>query len=101
MIKSLLSHLKLWQKFVLLDTLGAILVAVPLLLYIHESNKSVNSAALEASSIQTERTLLKALRLVQQHRGLSAIYVSGKDEVKDKRASLEVEVTKAFAEVDA
>ena len=101
MMKSLLSRLKLWQKFVLLDTLGAILVAVPLLLYIHESNKSVNSAALEASSIQSERVLLKALRLTQQHRGLSAIYLSGKDEVKEKRAALEADVTKAFAEADA
>ncbi|MGZ3241007.1 MAG: HAMP domain-containing protein, partial [Burkholderiaceae bacterium] len=100
MLRSLLSRLKLWQKFVLLDTLGAILVAVPLMLYIQESNKSVDTAALEASGIQTERTLLKAIQLAQQHRGLSSMVLSGNAEAKDKRAAKQEEVVRVFAELD-
>jgi methyl-accepting chemotaxis protein len=101
MIKSLLSRLKLWQKFVLLDTLGAVLVAVPLLLYIHESNKSVDAATMEISGVDPLRAVLRATQLTQQHRGLSAIVLSGNADAKDKRAAKQVEVDKAYADVDA
>jgi methyl-accepting chemotaxis protein len=101
MIKSLLSRLMLWQKFLLLDTLGAILVAVPFFLYIHESNKSIETAAMEVSGVDAERALLKSLQLTQQHRGLSAMALSGNSEAKGKRAAKQEDTTRAFAEFDA
>jgi methyl-accepting chemotaxis protein len=101
MIRSILNRLKLWQKFVLLDSLGAVLVAVPLLLYIHESNKSIGVAAIEASGIQAEHSLLKTIQLTQQHRGLSSLVLGGNAGAKDKRAVKQEEVTKAFSDLDS
>jgi len=100
MLKILLGRLKLWQKFVLLDGLGAILVAVPLLLFIAESNKGLNAAANEASGIEPARKILQALQLAQQHRGLSSMLLNGNTAAKDKRAAKQSEVDKAFAELD-
>jgi methyl-accepting chemotaxis protein len=100
MLKILLGRLKLWQKFVLLDSLGAILVAVPLLLFIHESNKNLDAAILEHQGIDPARKVLRAVQLTQQHRGLSALHLSGNAGAKDKRIEKQAEVEKAYAAAD-
>jgi methyl-accepting chemotaxis protein len=100
-MSTLLNRLLLWQKFVLLAVFGAILVAVPLTLYISESNKSVDAASLEARGVGPARALLKVVVLTQQHRGLSAMLLAGNESIQAQRAAKQEEVTKAFAEMDA
>jgi methyl-accepting chemotaxis protein len=100
-MSTLLNRLLLWQKFVLLAVFGAILVAVPLTLYISESNKSVDAASLEARGVGPARALLKVVVLTQQHRGLSAMVLAGNELIQTQRTAKQEEVAKAFAEMDA
>jgi methyl-accepting chemotaxis protein len=98
---SLLTRIGLWQKFMVLGALSMGLLAIPLFLYIVESTKAIDKADQEAHGIGPIRTLLKAVLLTQQHRGLSTIVLSGKDTPQDPRAAKQSEVEQAFAAMDA
>ncbi|HJV86292.1 MAG TPA: methyl-accepting chemotaxis protein [Noviherbaspirillum sp.] len=100
-MNALLNRLFLWQKFALLSLFGVILVAAPLALYINESNKSVTTATTEARGIEPVRAILAVVRLVQQHRGLSAIVLSGNGNAQAQRSAKQDEADKAFANMDA
>ncbi|WP_292932229.1 methyl-accepting chemotaxis protein [Noviherbaspirillum sp.] len=97
---ALLNRLFLWQKFALLSLFGVILVSVPLALYIHESNKAVTVASAEARGIRPVRSMLSVVRLVQQHRGLSAMVLNGNDSAQTQRSAKQEEADKAFTEMD-
>jgi methyl-accepting chemotaxis protein len=100
MINMLLNRLFVWQKFVLLAILAVLLVAAPLVLFIKESNKTVDIAALEASGVGPVRAVLKTVLLMQQHRGLSAMLLAGNSTVAEQRAAKQAEVNGAFALAD-
>ena len=99
-MNALLNKLMLWQKFVLLGLSGLILVAVPMGLYINESNKAIDSADAKTQGIVPVRTVLQAILLLQQHRGLSAMALGGNDKAQADRAGKQGEVEKAFGAID-
>lgn len=95
-MNTLLNRLFLWQKFVLLSILGVLLLAAPLVLYINESQKVIDSATLDAKGIAPIRAVLKVVLFAQQHRGLSAMVLAGNDAVEPQRAAKQKEVDDAF-----
>ncbi len=93
----LLNRLMMWHKFALLGLFSVILVTAPLLLYVIESNKSIDAAQAKTEGIVPARAVLKVVVLTQQHRGLSAMVLAGNDGVQTQRAGKQEEVEKAFA----
>jgi methyl-accepting chemotaxis protein len=96
----LLNRLLLWQKFMLLGLLGTMLVAAPFTLYLTESGKLISATGLEIQGVAPAQRLLPVLQLMQQHRGLSAIVLSGNDGAMPKRNAKMEETDKAIAELD-
>jgi methyl-accepting chemotaxis protein len=94
---TLLNRLFLWQKFLLLAFLGTLLAAAPLILYINESDKAVDSATRSASGIEPINAVLKLVLLTQQHRGLSAMMLAGDMSAGTARAAKQKEVDAAIA----
>src|SRR4051812_6033077 len=100
-MNALLNRLLLWQKFTLLGLFSIVLVAVPLTLYVNESNKALDTAETEARGIEPTRAVLALVLLAQQHRDLSALMLAGNEAAQGQRAAKQDEVEKAFAATDA
>ncbi|WP_025916514.1 methyl-accepting chemotaxis protein [Herminiimonas sp. CN] len=99
-MNALLNRLHLWQKFAVLALFGVILVAAPFILYINESGKVISAARLETQGLAPLRLVLKTLQLTQQHRGLSAMVLSGNTAAQPKRSAKVEETDQAFAALD-
>ncbi len=95
-MNTLLNRLLLWHKFALLGLLGAISVAVPLTLFILESNKAVHSAQEQARAIVPIQSLFKVVQMIQQHRGLSAMVLNGNEDAKALRSKKQSDVNAAM-----
>ncbi|WP_311196593.1 methyl-accepting chemotaxis protein [Rugamonas fusca] len=96
----ILRRLLLWQKFLVLSLLCAVLVAIPLLLYIVQSGQEVSVARQEAQGIAPIRATMTAIKLAQQHRGLSAIVLGGDASAADRRRAKQQELAQALAAAD-
>ncbi|MES2151520.1 MAG: methyl-accepting chemotaxis protein [Pseudomonadota bacterium] len=93
-----MNRLKLWQRFVLLGLLGALLVAPPFYLYVSDTNKVIDASVLEQAGLAPGDAALKLLQSVQQHRGLSAAFV-GAGQMGEQRRAKAAEVDAALAAV--
>ena len=100
MFVPLLNRLRLWQKFSLLGVLGLLLVGPPLLLYVLEANKSIDFTQGGRAAIAPGRAAHTLLRLVQQHRGLSAAEL-GAHTLLTQRQAIQVEANQALAALEA
>jgi methyl-accepting chemotaxis protein len=98
---TLLNRLLLWQKFMLLGLLGALLVAAPFTLYLKEAGKIIDATTLEIQGVAPAQRLLQVVQLIQQHRGLSAVVLSGNEAAVPKRNAKMAETEKALAALDA
>jgi methyl-accepting chemotaxis protein len=92
----ILRRLLLWQKFLVLSLLCAVLVAIPLLLYIVQSGQEVGVARQEAQGIAPIRASLNAIKLAQQHRGLSAMVLGGDASAAERRRAKQQELAQAL-----
>ena len=84
-------------RFALLLTICALAISIPAGLlswrYIHE----VRTAQREVSGMAPALALLEAIRVVQQHRGLSAVLLGGDEGAAPKRVAKQAEIEKAMA----
>ena len=94
-MKTILSRLLLWQKFTVLGILSGIALAVPLGLYVYESNKAIQAAQQEVRGLPPLRATLGLILLTQQHRGLSNMALSGDAAAQTGRAAKQQEVEQA------
>lgn len=99
-MNGLLGRLLLRQKFIILAALAATMVALPSALYLFESNKAVAMALQEARGIAPARTVLRLIQLIQQHRGLLAMQLSGNAELKTEQLAKFDEAERAVANVE-
>ena len=79
-----LDQLMLWQKFMILATLCALLFLPPLYLYSRDSNRVIDTSLQEQRGIEPGKVALALLQQIQQHRGLSAAFL-GAGQLADKR----------------
>ena len=100
-MKSILSRLLLWQKFAVLGLLGIVLVSVPYAMYVNEAGKSLMAARLETRGMEPLRLVIRSIQLLQQHRGMSALALSGNEETWPKEAAKATEVDQQFGLIDA
>ncbi|MGB6009260.1 methyl-accepting chemotaxis protein [Castellaniella sp.] len=95
-IDSYLNRLRLWQKFAILAAIGAVLVALPSLLYLNESGRIIRASEWEVQGLAPLRQNLKVLRLTQQHRGLSVLALNGDTAARAKREAKQDETEQAM-----
>jgi methyl-accepting chemotaxis protein len=88
---SLLGRLRLHQKFMVMGLIALVLASIPAYLYQRESSKSLNALVLEHEGIPAAIAGLKMVQLVQQHRGLSALFLGDVAGSAEKRASKQKE----------
>lgn len=89
---SRMSRLKVGTRFLLLGVLALALAAVPSTMYLLSFYRSTQAVETELSGIQPSKHLLKLMQLLQRHRGLSALVLSG---LKDQD-SLRLDTSKAI-----
>ena len=99
-MSKLLDGMKLWQRFTLLGILGVLLVLPPLVLYLQNSNKDIEFSLTEQSGIKPGEATLRLLQRIQQHRGLSAAFVTT-GQLAEQRSNKANEVNQSLAEVEA
>lgn len=95
-----LNRRRLWQKFLVLALIGSLLVALPLLLYLHESGRIIQATELETEGLTPVRQNLKVLQLTQQHRGLSALLLNGDSTIQAQRQRKQDEADQVMDALD-
>ncbi|MBK7614967.1 MAG: methyl-accepting chemotaxis protein [Burkholderiales bacterium] len=104
-MKNLLNSMMLWQKFLLLGALGALMCSVPLTLLVRAETQQIDATRLEASGIAPVRQATAMIQAMQQHRTAMALSIAGADEGVKLAASSQAEISKLWpalqAEVDA
>lgn len=100
-MNAVLNRLLLWQKFALLGLFSMLLILAPLALFVREANKGIDTAQLEEQGIPPVRAVIKVVLLMQQHRGMSALVLSGDNNTEAQRAAKQAEVEKAIEAASA
>ena len=98
---SLLAHMNIGRKFALLGLLAALSLALPGTLYWRAAQKELSFVNREAAATPTMRALYAAVRVTQEHRGLSAGALAGNAKARDDRPAKSDETTRAIADVTA
>jgi len=95
-----LKNLRLWKKFSLLALLALVLAGVPAAFYATNAMRTVERARLEAAGVPHIHAVMKVVQLMQQHRGLSAMFL-GASVAQTERESKQAEVDAAMQAADA
>ncbi len=98
---SVFRRLKLWQTFFVLSMIALLLASIPGYLYLREANKSLDAYSAEKAGMPEVSKVLKVMQLTQQHRGLSALMLSGVADADAKRSEKQREADLAYGLVDA
>ena len=96
-----LNRMRLWQKFSLLGLFVAIAILLPYYQTIRTAQESIDIAQEELRGLVSTNATVKAIQLVQQHRGLSASVLSGGAADIPLREAKEKEIYAALAAIDA
>jgi methyl-accepting chemotaxis protein len=91
-MKNLLNSLMLWQKFLLLGALGALMCSVPLFLLLQSETRQIETTRLELSGMTPVQDLTSLIRLLQQHRGAMALSLNGNGEGAKVAAAKQAEI---------
>ncbi|MGO0789553.1 methyl-accepting chemotaxis protein [Herbaspirillum seropedicae] len=75
-MRSLINHLRFSRKFALIGALAFLLFIVPTTLLVRSNLQDLAIAEREQLAVEPARDLLLMLKQMQQHRGLSALYLS-------------------------
>jgi|GEM_PF-449136 len=100
-ISALIGRVKLWQKFMILVLLAVMMFAVPSWLLISRANEEVAVAAKEKQGVEYVRETIKLVQLIQQHRGLANVVLSGDTGSVGKWEAKRSEVNEQIKAVDA
>ena len=100
-MKSLLSNLKLWQKFSILGVVAAAAIAAPTAMFLVEETRDLSALRDEIRGVDPIRATLDVVVLAQQHRGLSAMVLGGNPAGASDRRDREAKLDAAFAALDS
>jgi len=96
----LLSHLRLWQKFMLLAVVLVPAVAVPSYEFYATTQQGIDFAEKEQNGLAPSLKLLELVKVAQQHRGLTAGVLGGNRALSDARSDKEAEHNRLIDEMD-
>ncbi|MDP1685839.1 methyl-accepting chemotaxis protein [Hydrogenophaga sp.] len=100
-MSNFIQNLRLARKLMLLGVIAALLVSVPLVVYVRDALAALSAIETERQGLAPSRTLLEVVRLAQIHRGLTATQLGGKSEVGAQRQAKADEVQQAIGRFDA
>jgi hypothetical protein len=100
-MNTLLNKLLLSHKFLVLAVLASILVAIPTVLFLAESNKAIDTAAREAQGTGPARRVLDIVHLVQQRRALVAMQLATGEDSRPELHALQHTTDRAIAATTA
>jgi len=95
-----LGRLLLWQKLAVLGALALVSTIVPFYLFWQGQQATYDATNKERVGLQASLLVLPVLQYTQQHRGLSANFLGGKDEIAKERADKQAQVDRAILEAD-
>lgn len=98
---AILSRLFVVQKFMLLGVLVVVLFGTPTGIFVSGINEQVGFARQEIKGAEYLVSAMKFLQFTQQHRGLSALVLNGKEEMRGKWDTARSAADEAAAQVDA
>ena len=101
LIDNLFGSLLLWQKFIILALLAAIMMTIPVGFYFMSTQQDITETQNEINGIKPSIALQKLLKLTQQHRGLSALVLGGNDASKPLREAMTKEIIIAIADLNS
>lgn len=97
----LLSGLKLSRKFLILGVIASALVIVPFYQFFVLAQEGIESANLELDGFEPTQKLLNVIKLVQEHRGMSAAALAGNEEIASQLTPKKQEVDRALADLES
>ncbi|MBT9463339.1 methyl-accepting chemotaxis protein [Hydrogenophaga sp.] len=100
-MSSFIRNLRLVHKLALLGVIAALLVSVPLVVYVRDAFGGLGAIEAERQGLEPSRALLEVVRLAQTHRGMTATVLGGKSEVEPQRKAKSDEVQQAITRFDA
>jgi methyl-accepting chemotaxis protein len=91
-----INDLRFAHKFLILGVLAAAMMVVPSALLMRGDLQSIHEAEEEVHGLAPSGSLLKLVQLTQQHRGLSALYLGGKEKSAAPRLAKQREINAAI-----
>lgn len=95
-----INRLLLWQKFAVLGVLALVLVGIPFYLYVSKAQEAIDFARDEQRGIDPTKAMTDLFRLMQEHRGLSSLALTGVANAGSQRQAKQGEVERAMAAVE-
>ncbi len=95
-MQGLIANLRMWQKFALIGVLALGMLAIPTTMLVKMHLDLVGEARAKVAGIIPSGEVLKLMRLTQQHRGLSAVLLSGDAGQGEARRSTQAKVDEAL-----
>ncbi len=89
------------HRFALLGAIALLSAAIPTALFVRDAHRDMQRVGRESAGVLPTRAMLKAIRLAQQHRELSALVVGGNAAMESQRAAKQQEVDQAYQAVSA
>ncbi|MFP5389943.1 MAG: methyl-accepting chemotaxis protein [Gammaproteobacteria bacterium] len=96
-MSTFLDRLSLPAKFALLSLLGLLLTSIPTFLYFQQTGQLLQALEKEQQGLAPLQLSQQTIRLTQQHRGLSALFLSGAGEGAGSLSAKLMEVDKSYA----
>ncbi len=96
----MIKNVKLWQKFAILAILAMTMFGVPSALLLKNFKTEITGTQLENKGVVYAQAVIKLIELIQQHRGLSGIYLSGDHSVEAKWLAKRNEINAQIKIVD-
>jgi len=90
-----LERLDISKRFLLLGLIALVLCVIPVTLQVRSAWQVVSTSSLEAQGIAPAKSLLKVIQLAQQHRGLTAMVLSGQAVQEAARTAKQQELDRA------
>ncbi len=100
-MKSFIANLKLAHKFLLIGLIAAAMISVTLALTVSKNLADLRFVRSELLGIKPADDTLKLIRLTQQHRGQSAVFLGGNESLAGPRQAKQAEVERALAAAQA
>jgi methyl-accepting chemotaxis protein len=99
-MNKVLNRFALREKFLMLGWMVATLFGVPTYLFVSGLNETADFATRETTGAAYLAPVMSLVQYAQQHRGLSAQVLNGKDEARPQWEAKRQEVDKAVAAID-
>lgn len=96
-----LSAIRVWHKLLILGLIALLLCALPTYLYVRGANKEIRTALIEIRGLSPSILIVRIMRPLQRHRGLSAAALSGDQSLDAQRATAATEVAEAITRARA